>query len=176
MEDFIDNPQDITFEAQGKGETIALLLRKHLITNTGWLILSLVLACLPFLLFFETVDLNSFFGLTGSDIFVIILLWYLFLFGYVLEQFLVWYFNIYIVTNQRIVDVDFYHLLYKKVSAADLNEIQDVTFTMGGVFQASFNYGDVTIQTAAETEQFEFESVPRPASVQKKILDLAKEK
>lgn len=174
MNDFIDNPQDVTFEAQGKGETIVLLLRKHFITNTGWIIITIVLAFIPLLVISGIFNFNFVFSITGKEVTALTIIWYLFLFGYAFQQFLIWYFNIYIVTNQRIVDVDFYQLLYKRVSAAELEEIQDVTFTMGGVAQATFNYGDVMIQTAAETEQFEFEKVPKPAIVQKTILDLAK--
>ncbi len=63
------------------------------------------------------------------------------------------------------MDVDFLNLTTKKVSDADLEKIQDVTFTNNGAFGTIFNYGDVIIQTAAELPEFVFEAVPQPASV-----------
>lgn len=177
MIDYIADPEDISFEAQVADEKIALLLRKHFATNTGWILLAIILFFLP--LFFLSplpgFSLANYLGLDIKMQIAALLVWYLFLFGFIFEEFMVWYFNIYIVTNERVVDVDFYQLLYKKVSAADLHDLQDVTFTMGGVAQAIFNYGDIQIQTAAETDQFDFFAVPKPAMVQKVILSMAKE-
>lgn len=176
MNDFVVSPVGVSFETQASGENIAILMRKHFITNLPWIILGIVLVLLPPLL------LSGAFGFTLKDLLnlsprtlmALILTWYLFTFGYVFEQFMVWYFNLYILTNRRVVDIDFYHLLYKAISAADLEDIEDVTFRMGGIMQALFNYGDVEVQTAGAQNQFEFHSVPQPALVQKKILELAK--
>ena len=52
-------------------------------------------------------------------------------------------FNVYIVTDERIIDIDFYNLIYKEVSDANIDKIQDVTYKMGGVVRTLFNYGDV---------------------------------
>ncbi|EKD99583.1 MAG: hypothetical protein ACD_22C00230G0007, partial [uncultured bacterium] len=38
-----------------------------------------------------------------------------------------------------------------------------------------FNYGDVTIQTAAERREFDFASVPNPSRVADILSDLVKE-
>ncbi len=100
------------------------------------------------------------------------LFWYLFTFGFILMNFLRWFFNIYIVTNQRVVDVDFIHLLYKEFSEARLEKVQDLSYKTGGIFAAFFNYGDVEIQTAAELPNFEFDAVPRPESVIQTISEL----
>ena len=84
-------------------------------------------------------------------------------------NFLHWYYNIYIVTTQRVIDIDFIQLLYKKFSEARLDRIEDVTFTSSGFFAAVFNFGDVTIQTAGETREFAFDSIPKPSSVVRTI-------
>jgi hypothetical protein len=84
---------------------------------------------------------------------------------FVFEKFLTWFFNLSIVTDERIVDVDFINITTKKISVADLDKIQDVTFTNNGVFGTIFNFGDVIVQTAAELPEFIFEAVPQPASV-----------
>ncbi len=176
MNDFVVSPVGVSFETQAQGENIALLMRKHFITNLAWIFLGVVLILLPPLLLSGALGftLNQFIILSPQTITALILTWYLFTFGYIFEHFMVWYFNLYILTNRRVVDIDFYHLLYKAISAADLEDIEDVTFRMGGIMQALFNYGDIEIQTAGSVNQFEFHSVPQPAFVQKRILELAK--
>ena len=76
------------------------------------------------------------------------------------------------MTNERVVDVDFYNLIDKRVSEASLSKIQDVSYTTAGVFGTLFNYGDVFIQTAAEVSEFKFDLVPFPEKVVQVLGDL----
>ena len=103
---------------------------------------------------------------------MIILAWYLFIMVYAMENFLDWYFNVYFVTTSRILDVDFYNLIDKRVSDAELDKIQDVSYTSFGVWRMLFGYGDVFVQTAAEVSEFDFLAVPNPERVVKIIDDL----
>jgi membrane protein YdbS with pleckstrin-like domain len=164
-------PDHIDFETRSNEEKIVLFLRQHIIVNVKWVLITIFLLAVP--------SLAKFFGVfeslpVGFEL-VITLACYLFTFAYALESFLGWYFNVYIVTNMWVVDVDFHNLIYKQVSDADLEKIQDVTYNMGGVARTVFNYGDVFIQTAAEVAQFEFLAVPYPDRVAKIINDLIKE-
>src|SRR3989344_6082358 len=120
VDDFVPHPEGIKFETQADDEKIVLFMRKHVITNLSWLLITIILLLLPPLLFsgvigFSFVELLS---LSPQTVVAIILAWYLFVFGYAFEHFIVWYFNFYLVTNRRVVDVDFFHLLYKAISAA----------------------------------------------------------
>ncbi len=165
---FVFKPKDIRFETQAKQEQIILLLRQHWVTNVPRVFLALILLAAPH--FFNLVPgLSTLMVLYGAMIKV---LWYLFTFAFILETFLSWYFNVNIVTDERIVDIDFYSLIYKEVSHCQIDKIQDITFTMGGVARILFNYGNVIIQTAGEIPVFEFEAVPRPSLVVKKLNEL----
>jgi len=161
-------PKHIDFETREKGEDIILLLRAHPITNVKWVLIALLMVVAPSIVstagFFASLPVG--FGL------IILLAWYLLTMAYSLENFLNWYFNVYFVTTHRIIDVDFYNLIYKQVSDANLDRIQDVTYTMGGVIRTVFNYGNIYIQTAGEVTQFEFLGVPSPDKVAKIIQDL----
>jgi hypothetical protein len=106
---------------------------------------------------------------------VLNLSWYLIVFGYAVERFIVWYYSVYIVTTERIIDVDFYSLLFKKVSEAKLDRIEDITSSSGGVLASIFDYGNVNIQTAAEIPEIEFETVPQPDKVSKLISELTEQ-
>lgn len=161
-------PDKINFETQEPDEKIILLLRQHPIVNLKWILTTLLLAVFPSFLgilgVFEALPLN--FSL------VLTLCWYLIIMAYAMEGFLAWYFNVYFVTDRRIIDVDFHNIIYKQVSDAQLDKIQDLTYNMGGVVRTLFNYGNVFIQTAGEVNEFEFSAVPYPDRVAKIIQDL----
>ncbi len=161
-------PDGVDFETRSDAERIILLLRKHPITNAKWIIMTLLLLTGPTLL-----TLFGVFSLmpTGFSL-VITLAWYLVTSAYAIESFLDWYFNVYFVTTNRVVDVDFYNLINKRVSDAEIEKIQDVSYSTGGVLRTMLNYGDVLIQTAAEVSEFEFAAVPNPEKVVKILDDL----
>ncbi len=158
---FIPKPKNIRFETQEELEKVLLLLRRHVITNAPWILTAIVLVIIPFFYsFFPFLDF-----LPARYFPFLIVGWYLLIVGFVFEKFLLWFYNIYIVTDERIIDVDFYHILYKVISDAKIDKIQDVSYEQKGIFQAFFNYGDILIQTAAEKTQFVFESIPNPDEV-----------
>lgn len=168
-------PNIFTFESQTEDEKVILVLRAHGVTNIPWIFITIILTLAPLVLVLSRVlePLIESFKLPSQGLFGVTLLWYLFVFAYAFQNFLSWYFNIYLVTNERVVDMDFFQLLYRKISGAELRRIEDVSSSMGGVSQVIFNYGDIRIQTAGAEEQFLFERVPKPAFVQKTIEDLA---
>ncbi|MBI2620946.1 PH domain-containing protein [candidate division WWE3 bacterium] len=168
-------PKSTHFDGEDSGEEILLVLRRHLITNLGWIVVSIALVILPTVSKPLLLSLGIGHASTFSPSFTFILtsFWYLFAFGFIFENFLLWFFNVYIVTNKRIVDMDFGGILFRNISDAPLRNIEDVTHTISGAAQVIFNYGNVAIQTAGEQRELEFELVPRPARVQDIISDLA---
>jgi hypothetical protein len=164
-------PDNVNFENREKEEKVILLLRRHQITNLGWIVIGLVMFLAPILL--SGFPLLSF--LPARFQFIAVLVWYMVSFAFVLEKFVVWYYDIFIITNERVLDIDFYNLIYKEVTDASLDKIQDVTYSVGGVSRAVFNYGDVLIQTAAELENLKFEGVPYPDKVAKILQDIRME-
>jgi hypothetical protein len=151
----------VRFENQEPEEEILLILRSHWITNLSWVLLAIILFFIPVSLLY--VPLLESFPVRFQLMFVIF--WYLVLLIFVFEKFLTWFFNITIITDERIIDVDFINLTTKKVSDAELDKIQDVSFTRQGVLQTIFNFGDILVQTAAEHAQFVFEKIPESSEV-----------
>lgn len=161
-------PDNAHFETKEEDEDVVLLLRQHPIINVKWILLAIIMFFVPKIVG----DIGIFESLPLGFAFVFSLCWYLVIVAYSLENFLSWYFNVYIVTDRRVIDVDFYNLIYKQVSDAQLTKIEDVTYNMGGVVRTFFNYGNIFIQTAGEINQFEFLAVPHPDKVAKIIQDL----
>lgn len=161
-------PDDVDFETRENEEKIILLLRAHPIINLKWILVTIVLLFIPGIA--KSFGFFSFLP-TGFEL-VITLAWYLITMTYALESFLSWYFNVYFVTTLRVIDVDFYNLIYKQVSDANIDKIQDVSYNTGGVARTFFNFGNVFIQTAAEVSEFNFLAVPNPDKVAKIIEDM----
>lgn len=162
-------PKSIRFETQHANEQILMVLRMHPIMNLPWMIITLILFLAPYVIF-PWLPLFSFLPDT-LGVYAMIG-WYMLIGAYVIESFLNWYYNLYIITDERVIDVDFYSLIYKSVSEAKLEKIEDVTATTTGVLGALFNYGTINIQTAAEKREFEFLHVPQPARVTKFLNEL----
>ncbi len=161
-------PDEIKFVAKDSKEKIILFLRRHPITNVGWILVSILMALAPMVL--DRFPIIAF--LPENFQFIAVLGWYLITIAYTFESFLDWFFSVYVITDERIFDVDFVNLIYREISEANIDQIQDVTVAMGGVVRTIFNYGDILLQTASEVPRIEFEAVPHPDQVAKILRGL----
>lgn len=171
---FFDRPLDIRFAEQEDDEHIELLLRQHWIVNTSWIAISILMFLVPFILVVadQTLSLSVTSQVPLKVIFGLLILWYMFTLAYIIEHFLSWYFNIYIVTNQHLVDINFHSLLNKEIIESGIENVESASSKMSGIFSSLFNYGNVTVQTAAETQHLTFDSVPFPDKVVDRINDM----
>lgn len=166
---FIAKPENIHLDIQDKNENIVLVLRQHLITQVkDAVVLFAIIFLLPALLrfsgFLDVLPANF---LEAFNIF-----WTILSIGMIFKSFLIWFFNVYIITDERVIDVDFASMIYRNVSSAKIENIEDVTARTTGPLAAVFDYGTILIQTAGEKTQFEFDHVPQPAKVTKLINEL----
>lgn len=161
-------PGKVHFETQEKSEKVILLLRQHWVTQLGSVLIAIVMLFLPILLhFIPVIDfLPDNFRLMAKVI------WYLLTIAFVYEKFITWYFHVFIITDERVIDINFYNLLYKEVSQAKTDNIEDVTYRQGGVLRAMLDFGTVSMQTAGEQREFMIENVPRPNRVVKILNEL----
>jgi hypothetical protein len=169
---FLFMPEDVRVETQEAGETIILLLRRHWITNLSWISVSFILLVTPLFIF----PLLGFIGSLPQDysqlVTFSILVWYLISLSYMIVNFLLWYFSVSVVTNERIIDIDFINILNKKFAETRISKVEDVTMKTGGFIRAIFDYGDVFVQTAAKEAMFQFNAVPHPERVVRTINEL----
>lgn len=176
---FCTHSEAFSFHAQDPNEKIILFLRRHFITNMGWLFFTFVFSIIPLLFFFLGISL---FQIINIDlplriITLVIILYYLFIFTYTLLNFLNWFYNVTIITDKRIVDVDYSGLLYHNVAITRLSQIEDVNYTKAGFLRSIFNYGDVYAQTAGSvSDHFDMLAVPQPEKIANFISDLIGEK
>uniref|UniRef100_A0A7C1FTI3 PH domain-containing protein n=1 Tax=Caldilinea aerophila TaxID=133453 RepID=A0A7C1FTI3_9CHLR len=80
--------------------------------------------------------------------------------------------DLWIVTNQRLIDSTKMTPFDHDVKTASLLNIQDINIQRRGIFQTIFEYGDVICQTASATgATFQFLGVAKPADVLDLIED-----
>lgn len=171
---YVEHPKACRFEGQDPNEKILLLLRAHPITNIGWIFLSIALFFLPFFI----PAILPFIGISWNLIpqtfqIIYLIINYLFVLTLLYEGFLNWYFNVTLMTNEKVVDIDFEHMLYKGVDLAPLSKIEEADSQTTGIFGTIFNFGNVSIQTAGAKVAIEMKNILRPAVVADIILDLA---
>ena len=169
-----NNYANINFKGKKPDEEVVLLLRRH------WLVF--VFKFLPFLvLILALVTVNEFgtkfANSLGLDIvvfyfiesFLAIFLW--------LAAFITWvnfYLDIWIVTDNRIINIEQKALFSRYISELKHNKIQDVTSEVKGLIPTLFRYGDIFIQTAGNKERFIFKQIPHPNQTRNLIMQLQK--
>lgn len=169
-------PSHIEFATQDPDEEIYILTRKDILTNIGWVTQIFIFALLPviatILLNQMDVDLTPVIPL--NIIILISLIYYSILISMTLFNIIRWYFNVFIVTNKRLINYKFNIITRFKASEAELRNIQDVSQSVVGFLPTVFNYGNLLIQTAAERNKFYIERVPRPTWLRDVIVDLVR--
>lgn len=172
---FLDKPTKIRFSTQEDNEYIDLFLRRHFITNIPWILTAIFGILVPPAVFWIDEILGT--GIINATSPQIILgstvIWYLLIIAFVIEKFLFWYFNVYILTNQHLVDVNFFSLLSRETTEVQLSDIQTITPSVKGIAGSFFHFGDVLVETAAEKRVVLFDDVPRPDFVADRIQDLS---
>ena len=167
------NPPDMYFQNQEEEEKVLLFVRKAFITNFPWIFFSILFLLLP--LFVNSLFLFfnfKIFAFPNRYFLFFLLFYYLLVISYIYVSFITWYFKISLVTNVRVIEVDFSNLVYKNVAATKIDLIQDVSYSQVGVLRTIFDYGDVLVQTAGTIDNFTFEAVPQPDNVVQVIGDL----
>lgn len=170
---YVERPKNCRFEGQDPGEQILLLLRAHPITNLSWMVLSVFVFTIPFIISkmapYLGFDLTS---VPQNFLTSFLIINYLLVLVIIFEGFLEWYFNATIITNEKIIDISFAQILYKGVDLAPLEKIEETDSVTAGIVGTIFNFGNVKVQTAGATVAIEMHNIPRPALVADMILDL----
>lgn len=165
-------PSNVTFLNQEADEEVILVIRRDFITNLPWIISMAALGILPIFLFILFPIFLPAISVSPTLIFLSLSFYYLVVFGFTVLNFAIWYFNVAIVTNKRIIDLDVPNILVRHLSEARLSAIVDVSYSQVGGVRSFFDYGDVHAQTEALTQNIEFDRAPNPNLIRKIIGEL----
>lgn len=160
------------FESQEPDEEIIFIVRRHwLALNTPYYLGGLLTFFGLFLFFIirnnRFFALNDFWLSIQSIVFGVL---FIFLLTFVFTSWVLNYLDILILTSKRVVVIEQNTLFSRKVSALDLDSIQDVSITEKGFFQTVLGMGEVYIQTAGEMPNFQYKNIANPDDLQLHIL------
>ena len=152
------------FKGQREGEEFLFMFRKHIIAMRKGFYLFLgvfAISCLP-----------TFFMLTSDNL--MNALWVAcggFLVGLMLflYHFMLWYYSIYIVSNQRIRQITQKGFFGRRMMDLPLSKIQSVNFEIPGFFGDIFHF--VTINIFTIVGDLEIKNVEHPEDVYNRLQD-----
>lgn len=164
--------------AQKGYEKIVYVVRRHWVTFLPVIIFFLVLLAIPAGLYW--LILNTLNVLLQNPIYFVatILLasiYYLSVVLFFYTYFVTFHLDLWVVTNDRLLDVEQKTLFSRTISELDLYQIQDATSEVKGLFPSIFNYGNIILQTAGVVNRFIFRNVPNPNKLREAILNLSAE-
>lgn len=159
-------------------EKIVYLLRRDTVTFIPRILLLLILIGVGYGLYSLLKILFPALFINNIPLAVLILLggvYALSIWLFFYTAFINYFLDIWIVTNDRIIDIHQHGLFARTIAELDLFRVQDVTSEAKGFFATVFDYGNVYIQTAGEKERFTFFNVPEPHKIREAIIQLADE-
>jgi hypothetical protein len=128
-----------TFDGQREDEELLFIFRRHMISmRKGFylLVLPLIITAIPPLIWQDNLELFLL-PLIGLGVGLLI-------FAY---HFILWYFSVYIVTNQRIRQVTQKGLFGRDVIDLKLSKIQSISYNIPGFSGDVFHFGTLVIHT-----------------------------
>lgn len=171
---YFEDPSRVKFTNMVENEILLLFLRRHFLTNFPWALKALAIGLIPVI--FEFMSALGFYSsdfVAPSGKLIVYGFYYFFIFsGYIFVNYMTWFYNISLITNVRIVDIDFSEIVFENVDATKLTQVEDVGYKQIGILRSIFDYGDVQVQTAGAASNFEFLAVPHPENVIRIINNL----
>lgn len=156
-------------------ETVIIVVRRH-----WWVMLKFVLvfvfqllvgAAVVVLLLMSGAKFQS-----GSPAELLLVLfgslYVLFVWAFFFHNWVDYYLDVWIVTDERILNIVQNGLFSRTVSELSMANVQDVTSELRGKMQTFLDFGDVHIQSAGERERFLFDNVGNPEGISARIVEL----
>jgi uncharacterized membrane protein YdbT with pleckstrin-like domain len=162
---------------QQRNEKTVLFLRRHWIEIFFMFGYLAALGGMPIIIFFllSATGVSILSGPLAPLAAIFISVYALIVLIIMMTQFTDYYLDTWIVTNERVINIEQHALFSRIVSELHLNQVQDVTAETHGFLPTIFTYGDVYIQTAGTRERFNFKTVDNPEMVKQVITKLVNE-
>ena len=160
-----NDEQQLDFEGQRKGEELLFVFRRHMIAmRKGFymLLIPFAISAIPPLIWQTQLELFllPIGGLVLGGI----------LFAY---QYIMWYFTVYIVTNERIRQVTQKGFFGKDVVELNLSKIQNISYNVPGLSGEMFGFGTIVIQTIVG--DLIIHKVEHPEQIYNKLQDATRQ-
>jgi hypothetical protein len=148
------------------GERVLELCRRHWVYLWPSVALQALFGLIPLVIGAVVIDKAGISGAAAQIIWAVLAIHLVFR-G--LKAFLTWYRyhnDIWVISNQRLIDSYKRHPFSLEISTADLVNVQDISVERNGVLRTVLDYGDIVCQTAAEMQGFRLAGIPDPRTIQ----------
>ena len=81
-----------------------------------------------------------------------------------------------IITTERVIDIEQHGFFRREVSSFPLEKIQDVTYTVSGIVPTWLHFGNVRIQTASISQDLIMKQVPFPDLMKEQLVQVLQDK
>lgn len=164
---------------QLKDEKIIQIVRKDYFIIFQKILFFILLMILPLIFIYLFIFSNENI-MASSAAFPLLILgisaYYLFLWLFFIFIFIDYYLDVWIITSERIIDIEQRGFFSRIVSEHKLSKIQDVTSEVHGFFPTVMQYGTCFVQTAGTVQRFTFNEVPHPEKIRNLIIGLVEKK
>lgn len=161
-------PTEKYFDDQFDDEEVLFVFHKHPIVMRKGLVLGMLgplVGILPSA-FDPNLGLGLFFGGLAGGFILGILIFF--------PSWISWHFSIFIVTDQRFIQITQKRLFHRAVADLSLSQIQSVNYEVSGVQETLLGFGTIKMQTYVG--DLTIHEVNHPAKVQKQLLNILRKK
>lgn len=150
-------------------EMVVAVIRHYPVVYAPRILVALLLVSAPFFFMIPLFAIRPLNFPLGPIIFGLAVLAGLYL---ALRIFVIWYWNAFVITTYRVIDVDQRGLFDRTVSEALFDKVQDVSYHVKGVWGTMLHYGTIIVQTAGTTTNLELYYVRHPKNVHHLLTEL----
>jgi hypothetical protein len=155
------------FADQFDDEEVFFIFRKHPVVMRKGLIIGLLgplVGVLPSAIH-PAYGMNAFFYGLGIGFVLGVILF--------LPSWIGWYFSIFIVTNQRFIQIKQKGLFTRSVTDISLRQVQSVSYEIAGIQETLLGFGTIIMRTYVG--ELVIHDVHHPAKIQKKMVGILRE-
>lgn len=155
---------ELAFDGQRQGEKVKLVFRRHILTagkGLVWFVVVTAVGLIP--LFLWPGEITMFWIWLGFLAVGLLGLLY---------SYTLWYFSVFILTDQRLRQVTQKGLFKKTVTDLGLDKIESISYQVKGIRGSLLDYGTILIQTGVG--DLTISVVPHPEKVYNKLQNLTR--
>ncbi len=153
------------FDDQFDDEEVLLVFRRHPVVMRKGLVLGMIGLLLGTLPALVKPEYSYFFGGLAAGFILMIVLF--------MPAWISWYFSVFIVTDQRFIQVSQKGLFHKSVVDISLQQIKSLNYEIAGLQETMLGFGTILIQTYIG--DLVVKDIHHPAKIQKQIAEILRE-
>ncbi|HVS58310.1 MAG TPA: PH domain-containing protein [Candidatus Saccharimonadales bacterium] len=156
------------FADQFDDEEVLFVFRKHPIIMRKGLVFGMLgplIGVIPAAID-PNLGLNMFFGGLAAGIILGVIIFF--------PSWIGWYFSVFIVTDQRFIQITQRGFWHRSVADISLQQIQSVNYAIEGFQETLLGFGTITMQTYVG--EMVVHNIHHPAKIQRKIVEVLRER